>query len=62
MAEEKVAFQTGKKQQEITPEEKLFRLIAAAGKDDAELQELLTRFAPLKRRKSGAPRNRASGI
>lgn len=34
-----------KTETEVTPEEKLFRLIAAAGKDDSELQELLTRFA-----------------
>lgn len=33
---------------QVTPEEKLFRLIAAAGKDDAELQELFTRFSQQK--------------
>lgn len=48
MAEEKMAVKGQKLKQEVTPEEKLFRLIAAAGKDDAELQELLTRFAPRK--------------
>jgi hypothetical protein len=47
---------TGEQQQiktetQVTPEEKLFRLIAAAGKEDAELQDLLTRFAQPKKKK-----------
>jgi len=47
MADENKGIETpSKPAQEVTPEEKLFRLIAAAGKDDAELQELLARFAP----------------
>lgn len=50
MADESKRIETPEKQvQEVTPEEKLFRLIAAAGKDDAELQELLARFAPQKK-------------
>ncbi len=47
--QEKIASETM-----MTPEEKLFRLIASANQNDAELQELLKRYAPSPRK--GTPR------
>lgn len=54
MTEKKV--EQNKSEQEVTPEEKLFRLIAAAGKDDAELQDLLSRYAQPKLKVPGTLR------
>jgi hypothetical protein len=67
MADEKIVTgETKKTETEITPEEKLFRLIAAAGKEDAELQDLLARYAQPKKKsflnRAGAERITASPV